>query len=155
MVGWSVSVLGDLSINNLLRAWIQWKWWKGGNRNPCYLGTSTNGHMISVNVMSSFILKYLLQNLKSSLVAKRTIGGGTLGCLVDSWVTFGDRISTALPHHFLTLCWGDNIFMHSIPYFQTCATVWKRPNAESCPKRRKKSFSAWRRSSLIIIWPGR
>ena len=40
--------------------------------------------MISVNVMSSFILKYLLQNPKNSLVAKRTIEGGTLGRPVDS-----------------------------------------------------------------------
>ena len=56
-----------------------------------YLGTSTNRHMISVNAMSSFILKYFLQNLKNSLVAKRTIGGGTLGRPVDSWVSFGNR----------------------------------------------------------------
>ena len=57
--------------------------------------------MISVNVMPSFILKYFLQNLKNSLVAKRTIDGGTLGRPVESWVAYGDRvtyhISAALP----------------------------------------------------------
>ena len=58
-----------------------------------YLGTSnvTNGYSISVNIMSSFILKYILQNLKNSLVAKWTIAVGTLGHTVDSWVAFGTR----------------------------------------------------------------
>ena len=59
-----------------------------------YLGTSTNRHLISVNI--SFILKYFLQNLKNLLVAKRTIYGITSGRPVDSWVAFGNRISAAL-----------------------------------------------------------
>ena len=36
VVGWSVSVLGGPSINNLLRAWNQLKWSKGDNWNPCF-----------------------------------------------------------------------------------------------------------------------
>ena len=68
-----------------------------------YLGTSTNGHMIAVNVMSGFIQKYFLQNpwnLKNSLVAKQTIGGGTLGRPLDSWVAFGDW-ATILQQHWV------------------------------------------------------
>ena len=68
-----------------------------------YLGTSTNGDMISVNVMSSFILIYFLQNLKNSLVTKRTIGGATLGRPVDSWVAFGDR-ATIFQQHCIGWC---------------------------------------------------
>ena len=48
--------------------------------------------------MSCFIPKYFLQNLKNSLVAKRTIDGGTLGRPVDSWVTFGDRATIFQQH---------------------------------------------------------
>ena len=48
--------------------------------------------------MSSFILKYLQQNPKNSLVAKRTIDGGTLGRPVDSWVAFGDRATMFQQH---------------------------------------------------------
>ena len=39
---------------------------------------------------SAFILKYLLQNLKISSVAKRTIHDRILGHPVDTWVAFGD-----------------------------------------------------------------
>ena len=47
MVGWSVSVLGGLSVNNLMRSWSQLtNWSKWVNRNPCfYSGTSTNRHI--------------------------------------------------------------------------------------------------------------
>ena len=41
-----------------------------------------------------------LQNLKNSLVAKRTIDGGTLGRPVDSWVGFGDRAPMFQQHWF-------------------------------------------------------
>ena len=58
-----------------------------------YLDTSTNGQMISMNHMSSFIPKYILQNLKNPMVAKWTIDGGTLACLLDSWVAFGDHMT--------------------------------------------------------------
>ena len=66
-----------------------------------YSGSSTNRQVISVhlgNPMSSFIPKYFLQNLKNSLVAKRTIDGGTLGRPVDSWVAFGDRATIFQQH---------------------------------------------------------
>ena len=65
-----------------------------------YLGTGTNGHMISVNRMFSFIPKYFLQNLKNSLVAKQTNDDGTLGRPVDSWVAFGERV-TIFQQHWL------------------------------------------------------
>ena len=48
--------------------------------------------------MSSFIPKNFLQNLKNSLVAKRTIDGGTLGRPVDSWVAYGDRATIFQQH---------------------------------------------------------
>ena len=68
-----------------------------------YIGTSTKGHMLSVIVMSGFILKYFLQNLKNSLVAKWTIGDVTLGRPVDSWVAFGDR-ATIFQQHCTDVC---------------------------------------------------
>ena len=77
--------------------WIHLKMVKRGQSETAfYLGASTNGHMISVNVMS--ILKYFLQNLKNSLVAKRTIGGETLGRPVDSRAAFGDRATIFRQH---------------------------------------------------------
>ena len=68
------------------------------SESALYLGTSTYGHMISVNRMSSFIPKYFLQNLKNLMVTKWTIDGGTLGRLVDSWVAFGDRATIFQQH---------------------------------------------------------
>ena len=53
--------------------------------------------------MSSFIPKYFVQNPKNSLVAKRTINGGTLGRMVDSWVAFGDRATIFQQHCVLQL----------------------------------------------------
>ena len=87
MVGWSVSVLDGPSINNLISLWNQLK---NGQNGTWYLW----------NRMSSFIPKYFLQNLKNSLVAKRTINGGTLGRPVDSWVAFGDRATIFQQHWF-------------------------------------------------------
>ena len=40
--------------------------------------------------LSTFLPKYFLQNIKNSLVAKRTIHGRTLGCPLDSGVAVGD-----------------------------------------------------------------
>ena len=81
-----------------------------------YLGTSTNAHMISVNVMFSFILKYFQQNLKNSLVPNRTIGGGTLGRPVDSWVTFGNRVTIFQQH------WNSQQVAMSTGF--SCSKVW-------------------------------
>ena len=48
--------------------------------------------------LSAFIPKYFLQNIKKSLVAKRTIHGRTLGRPLDSWVAFGDRATIFQQH---------------------------------------------------------
>ena len=110
MVGWSVSVLGGPSINNLLRAWNQLKWSKGGNRNSRFtkaqVQTDTWYQWISVSFWNIFILKYFLQNLKNSLVAKRTIYDRTLGRPVDSWVAVGDRATVFQQHWNWTAVMG-------------------------------------------------
>ena len=56
--------------------------------------------MISVELYVQFHSEIFLQNLKNSLVAKRTINGGTLGRPVDSWVAFGDRATIFQQHWF-------------------------------------------------------
>ena len=102
MVGWSVSVLGSPPINNLLRPCNQSKNGQNGP-NGIRILLRHNGHLISVhlwNCLSTFITKHFLQNLKNSLVAKRTIYGWTLGHLVDWWVAFGDR-ATVFQQHWL------------------------------------------------------
>ena len=91
-------VLGGPSINNLLRPQNQLKIVKmSQSTSTFYLGTSTNGHMISVELYVLFHSDFL-QNLKNSLVAKRIIDGGTLGRPVDSWVAFGDRATIFQQH---------------------------------------------------------
>ena len=107
MVGWSVLVLGGPSINDMLRAWNQLKWSKGGHWNPCLTSAQvqTDTWYQWIVCRSSFIPKYFLQNLKNPLVAKRTIHGGTLGRPVDSWVAFGDRVTIFQQHCFMYLVW--------------------------------------------------
>ena len=89
-----------------------------------YLGTSTNGHMLPVNVMSGFIQKYFLQhpwNPKNSLVAKRTIGGGTLGPdgfmgriwrpgdhIQQQWIGHLSYATSSFVHHFIAICVNSN-----------------------------------------------
>ena len=107
MIGWSVSVLGNLPINNLLRPCNQSK--NGQNRpNGISILLRRNGYLISVrlwNRLSTFIVKHLLQNLKSPLIANRTICGRTLGCPVDLWVAFGDR-ATIFQQHWSLTAWS-------------------------------------------------
>ena len=107
---------------------INWKLVKMG-QSECafYLDTSTNGHMISVhrwNHVPSFIPKYFLQNLKNSLVAKRTIDGGTLGRPVDSWVGFGDRVTMFQQHcqdNLTGMC--SHLSFRFFPWNICCASV--------------------------------
>ena len=107
MVGWSLSVLGSLPINNLLRPCNQSKNGQNGP-NGIHILLRRNGHLISVhlwNCVSTFITKHFLQNLKNSLVAKRTIYGRTLGRPVDWWVAYGDR-ATVFQQHWTWLTFG-------------------------------------------------
>ena len=48
--------------------------------------------------LSTFLPKYFLQNIKNSLVAKRTIHGWTLGRPLDSWVAIADRATVFQQH---------------------------------------------------------
>ena len=99
MVGWSVSVMGILPINNLLRPCNQSKNYQNGPNGVL----RHSAQLISVhlwNCLPTFVSKHFLQNLKNPLVAKRTIYGRTLGRLAGGvmgriWRP-GDRISAAL-----------------------------------------------------------
>ena len=76
---------------------------KNGQNGPngIHILLRRNGHLTSVhlwNCLSTFITKHFLQNLKNSLVAKRTIHGRTLGRQVDWWVAFGDRATVFQQH---------------------------------------------------------
>ena len=89
--------------------------------------------MISMHLrscLSTFLPKYSLQNIKNSLVAKRTIHGRTLGRPLDSWVAIGDRATVFQQH---CSCSNYLIFMKLKPdihhiwynFFTCCMYVFR------------------------------
>ena len=102
MVGWSVSVLGGPSINNLLRPWNRLKKVKmSQSTSAFYLGISTNGHMVSVESYVQFHSEIFSAKPKE-LIGRQTnhrwwdlcSPGGFMGRI---WWP-GDHISAALKY---------------------------------------------------------
>ena len=134
MVGWSISVLGGLSINNLLRPWNQLKKVKISQSMPMfYLTISTNGHMISVESyvqIHSEIFPAKPQEFIGRQMDHWWWDLGSPGGFMGRIWQPGDHISAALPQdpmydksrlvevmvwrhqapsHYLIHCWPDDI----------------------------------------------
>ena len=124
---WVVRLSFGWSVNNILRTWIQLKnWSKRANRYSRFI-QSTNRHIdgfvhdcsisSALEILQSCTKPWIwyqcicgvvcplfyrnilvLQNIKNSLVAKRTIHGRTLGRPLDSWVAFSNQATIFQQH---------------------------------------------------------